>query len=77
MTTIILVIGFGVLSLSAFRLNAWMGQLTAIVIVFALFADFLFLPALLITLDQSKKYKTQPKESIKGIINYEKNEITV
>ena len=76
-TTIILVIGFAIMSLSSFRLNAWMGQLTAIVIIFALIADFLFLPALLITLDQSKQYKSQPKESMKGILNYEKSEITV
>ncbi|MGB0583003.1 MAG: MMPL family transporter, partial [Limisphaerales bacterium] len=51
-TTIILVIGFSILSLSPFRLNSWMGQLTAIVIVFALIADFIMLPALLITFDR-------------------------
>ena len=76
-TTVILVIGFGILSLSAFRLNAWMGQLTAIVIIFALVADFLFLPALLITLDKLKQYKSQPKEDMKGIISHGKSEITV
>ncbi len=76
-TTVILVIGFGTLSLSAFRLNAWMGQLTAIVIIFALFADFLFLPALLITLDKLKQYKPQPTEDMKGIISHGKSEITV
>jgi predicted RND superfamily exporter protein len=54
-TTIILVIGFSVLSFSSFRLNSWMGQLTAIVISFALIADFIFLPALLLTFDRNRK----------------------
>ena len=39
--------GFGVLALSHFELNAGMGLLTAITIGLALFADFLFLPPLL------------------------------
>ena len=53
-TTIILVIGFSVLSFSSFRLNSWMGQLTAIVISFALIADFIFLPVLLLTFDRNR-----------------------
>ena len=56
-TTIILVVGFSILSLSSFYLNSSMGQLTAIVILMALIADFLFLPALLITLDGKKERK--------------------
>ena len=56
-TTIILVVGFSILSLSSFYLNSSMGQLTAIVILMALIADFLFLPALLITLDGKKARK--------------------
>jgi len=47
-TTAILTAGFLVMSLSAFQLNAGMGQLTAIVIVFALVADFTLLPAILL-----------------------------
>jgi len=57
-TSIVLVVGFLVLSLSSFQLNAGMGLLTAIVIVFALAADFLFLPPLLMKLegkDDTKK----------------------
>jgi len=50
-TTAILTVGFAILSLSTFRLNAWMGQLTAIVIVCALLADFFLLPAVLLTVD--------------------------
>ena len=50
-TSLALVAGFLVLSTSSFELNAGMGLLTSIVIVFALLADFLLLPPLLIKLD--------------------------
>ena len=53
-TTLILVVGFAILSFSPFRLNSWMGQLTAIVITFALLADFIMLPALLIAFDRDR-----------------------
>ena len=46
-TSLVLVIGFGVLAASTFELNASMGLLTATTIALALFADFLFLPPLL------------------------------
>jgi predicted RND superfamily exporter protein len=49
-TSLVLVAGFLVLSQSAFQVNSGMGLLTAIVIMFALIADFLFLPPLLIRL---------------------------
>jgi predicted RND superfamily exporter protein len=54
-TTIVLTVGFAVLSFSTFRLNAWMGQLTAIVIVLALIADFILLPAFLLLVDRVKR----------------------
>lgn len=54
-TSVVLVIGFLVLSLSAFKLNAGMGMLTAIIIAFALIADFFFLPALLMKLEENKR----------------------
>jgi predicted RND superfamily exporter protein len=54
-TSIVLVIGFMVLALSSFKLNAGMGMLTAIVIALALIADFFFLPALLMKLDKKKR----------------------
>ena len=47
-TSVVLALGFCVLSLSAFEVNHSMGQLTALVIVCALVADFLMLPGLLI-----------------------------
>jgi predicted RND superfamily exporter protein len=50
-TSLILVVGFSVLSLSAFWPNATLGLLTALAIAAALFADFLFLPPLLMALD--------------------------
>ena len=47
-TTLILIAGFAVLSLSAFKVNAGMGQLTAITIAFALLIDFMLLPPIII-----------------------------
>ncbi len=46
-TTLVLMLGFGVLALSHFEINASMGLLTAVTIGLALFADFFFLPPLL------------------------------
>jgi predicted RND superfamily exporter protein len=46
-TTLVLALGFGVLALSDFAMNAEMGMLTSLTIVLALVADFLFLPPLL------------------------------
>ncbi|WP_159654546.1 efflux RND transporter permease subunit [Vibrio atypicus] len=50
-TTVVLVAGFSVLAMSSFRLNADMGQLSALVIFIALVVDFVFLPALLMRFD--------------------------
>jgi uncharacterized protein len=50
-TSIVLVAGFLILSTSSFELNSGMGLLTAVVIAFALFADFLFLPAILMKIE--------------------------
>ena len=53
-TTIVLVVGFLVLAMSSFQLNAGMGLLTAIVISFALAVDFLLLPAILMKFEEKK-----------------------
>jgi uncharacterized protein len=53
-TSIVLVAGFLVLSRSTFELNAGMGLLTAMVIIFALLADFLLLPPLLMKVEEKK-----------------------
>ena len=54
-TSVIIAAGFLVLTQSGFLINASLGILTAITIVFALLADFLFLPPLLMKLDRDKK----------------------
>lgn len=51
-TSAILVAGFLVLSASGFAQNSDMGKMSAITIMVALIADFLFLPPLLIVLDR-------------------------
>jgi len=51
-TSAILIIGFSILAQSAFDLNGGMGKLTAVTIALALATDFLFLPPLLIRLDE-------------------------
>jgi len=51
-TSLVLIAGFLVLTWSGFRLNSDMGLLTAITIAFALIADFLLLPTLLMKLDR-------------------------
>ncbi len=50
-TSIVLVAGFLILATSSFELNSGMGLLTAIIIAFAIFADFLFLPAILMKIE--------------------------
>ena len=57
--TIILAAGFAVLALSTFKLNADMGLLTALAIVFALVLDFLLLPALLVELAKLTRKNTK------------------
>jgi predicted RND superfamily exporter protein len=57
-TSAVLVTGFLVLAQSSFQQNSEMGLLAAVTIIFALLADFLLLPALLITLDSRS---TQPE----------------
>jgi predicted RND superfamily exporter protein len=66
-TSVILVIGFGILATSAFDMNASMGKMTAITIALALIADFFFLPPLLMLLDRKKPAKlvfiSKPKQA--------------
>ena len=62
-TSVVLVAGFLVLTTSHFKLNSDLGQLAAITIAFALVADFLLLPALLLALDKSKTIKSNCPKS--------------
>jgi predicted RND superfamily exporter protein len=54
LTSIVLVCGFLVMTLSGFRMNVQLGFMTTIAIVCALLTDFLFLPSLLMKLDRTK-----------------------
>jgi predicted RND superfamily exporter protein len=65
-TSGILVVGFMVLSLSSFDLNAGMGKMAAITIAVALVADFFLLPPLLMLLDRSKKWITKEELPLHG-----------
>lgn len=65
-TTLILVAGFLVLSQSTFELNAGMGQLTAITIAFALLADFLLLPPILLGIEGMGTNNVTNKEANKN-----------
>jgi len=53
-TSVVLTLGFMVLTRSAFVLNSDMGLMTAATIMFALIADFLLLPTLLMALDKKE-----------------------
>jgi uncharacterized protein len=57
MTSVILVVGFGILMFSGFLINANMGMLSAAIIALALFADFVITPAVLITLFKAKDFE--------------------
>ena len=50
-TSLVLVAGFVMVSLSSFEMNAGMGKLTALVIALALLADFFLLPPLLMKVE--------------------------
>lgn len=75
-TTVVLVAGFSVLAMSSFRLNADMGQLSAIVIFIALVVDFIFLPALLMRFDTASYIEkadfeqTQPTSTVTQTQSY-------
>jgi hypothetical protein len=53
-STLVLVAGFFVLSLSAFKMNSYLGMMVALTIAIALVVDFLLLPGLLVTLDKRR-----------------------
>lgn len=54
-TSIVLVLGFAVLGTSGYRPSSHIGWLSSITLIFALAADFLFLPPLLMKLDRGKR----------------------
>jgi predicted RND superfamily exporter protein len=60
-TTFVLVAGFSVLATSDFGMNHTMGLFTALTIAIALIVDFLFLPALLIKVEEEVKNVELPE----------------
>lgn len=67
-TTIALVAGFIVLAQSGFAVNGDMAKLTALTISLALIADFLLLPALLITIDKGKTSMTTTSATVSAAV---------
>ncbi len=68
-TSVVLIAGFLVLTQSPFELNSGMGLLSAITIGLALFADFLLLPTLLMTLDKRDRYeKSMPADPVESSV---------
>lgn len=61
-TSFILVVGFSVLAFSGFKMNTHMGIMTTISVICALVADFLFLPSLLMKLEEKKYAKESALE---------------
>lgn len=64
-TTVVLAAGFFVLAFSSFDVNASMGLMVGITIIIALIWDFLFLPSLLIKVDQPGEKKKQNLAALK------------
>jgi predicted RND superfamily exporter protein len=69
-TTVVLVVGFSVLMMSNFTVNAKMGTMISATISIALIFDFLLLPALLMKFDKKKSLVVQAvKEPEAGLPN--------
>jgi len=64
-TSIILVLGFSILMLSPFKMNAILGALSALTIGIALLVDFSFLPAVLAMVDGVKDEQTKDSKKDK------------
>ncbi|MDA9981396.1 MMPL family transporter [Gammaproteobacteria bacterium] len=62
-TTVALVAGFLVLVFSGFKMNADMGLMTAITITLALAMDFLFLPTLLIKIENKRDQQVSTRDT--------------
>ncbi len=75
-TSIVLVAGFLVLSFSAFALNSNMALMTAVTILFALVADFLLLPPLLMAVDKDKRGRAEGRQpQIPGLDGKEQTDV--
>jgi predicted RND superfamily exporter protein len=63
-TSLVLMSGFGVLALSSFRLNSDLGILTVIILALGLVADFVLLPAVVLSLEFVRKAAWSPLRAI-------------
>jgi uncharacterized protein len=54
-TSVVLVLGFGVLTLSSFQMTSYLGWLSLVIVAFALVADMLVAPALVVLLDRPSR----------------------
>ncbi|WP_390615461.1 RND family transporter [Maricurvus nonylphenolicus] len=72
-TTVTLVVGFSVLSLSGYKPNSDMGIMTGIIISVALIFDFLFLPVLMLMLDDTKEAEEESIESPSQAVTEDKS----
>ncbi len=75
-SSLTLVAGFAVLAFSTFRMNGDMATLTAVTIAFALLADFLFLPPLLMKLDRAKSAETVEDKPVVNDTDLEPEQVT-
>jgi len=66
-TSLILIVGFTVLSFSAFSMNSGMALLTAITLAIALLADFFFLPPLLMRLEALDPSVKSEEDQVEGV----------
>jgi predicted RND superfamily exporter protein len=60
-TTVVLTLGFGMLTLSDFNVNAILGTMVSMTILIALIFDFLFLPSMMILLGRFIHTRKQPQ----------------
>jgi predicted RND superfamily exporter protein len=72
-TSIILFFGFGVFTVSSFGGTIALGILVSITLVFAMMADLILLPSLLLSLDQSLTTKAFKKEPLIEILDEEED----
>jgi predicted RND superfamily exporter protein len=63
-TTVVLIAGFAILSLSSFGVNAQTAQLTVMTISIALVVDFLLLPPLLMAFDRRQRGPVNEPETV-------------
>lgn len=65
-TSVVLMLGFAILAFSSFEINSGMGLLTAIVIGLALAADLLFLPPLLMKIEEKRHEENAVAVTVAG-----------